>query len=295
MKTNLGVALAASLLLTLTTACTPKGEITSDSSSSVTGSIFVTKVYPTSEGESWTPIKQSTTFFVKGTSLTIQGTCTRGVDKIKVGESGVGGPFYTEVASCQNDGTFTWTKNFTSPIDTTKPLSLVAFDITDAAITDATDSVSAHVDDVVPPDPTITSPNPDPYNGASPTYAVTGTVGGDAVRVVGAYSTSIATTTSFSQNVTLTPGQSHIFNYKAYDLAGNNSPGVDVQIDWNPSISLLVYGNFTGGGAAVDVGTATGFTYETALGQFTLGTHSSTVGPLLLDTGFNFVTNSARQ
>lgn len=301
MKTNLGklAILAASILLTA--ACSKSGTVSSDGSSTVTGSIFATKVYPTSEGENWSAIKQGSTFYVKGTSLTIQGTCTRGVDVIKVGESGTGGPFYTETAACQNDGSFTWTKSFTSPIDTTKPLSLVAFDIDDAAISGATDSVSAHVDDVVPPDPVMTNPaassamSPDAYNGASEIYTVTGTVSGDAIRIVGGYNTDLTPSgANFQEDVTLTSGQTHHFTYRTFDLAGNGSSTIDIYIAWAPSISLLVAGNISGA-ATTDVGNATGFTYEPSATQFATGTTTSTTTTQLLDFGFNFVTNSARQ
>lgn len=299
MRIKLGAALAASLYLTL--ACTAqKGEITSDGSSTVTGSIFATKVYPTSEGENWTAIQQAGTFFVKGTSLSIKGTCTRGVAKIKVGENGTGGPFYSEEATCGNDGFFTWTKDFGTPIDTTKTITLVAFDISDAAITGADDSVSAHVDDTVPPGPTITDPagtsnvSPYTYNGSSPSYLITGTTAGDAVRVVDANGVNIVPSAgSFSQTVPLTAGQSHTFSYRTYDLAGNVSPAEDVYIDWTPSVGLLLSGVFSSGGIVSDG--VTNYSVEQTVFQFTEGEHAPLVSTYVLQTGFNFVTNSARQ
>lgn len=299
MRIRLGAALAASLYLTLS--CTAqKGEITSDGSSTVTGSIFATKVYPTSEGENWTAITQSGTFFVKGSSLSIKGTCTRGVAKIKVGESGTGGPFYSEEATCGNDGSFTWTKSFTSPIDTTKTITLVAFDISDAPISGADDSVSAHVDDVVPPGPTITDPagtssvSPFTYSGSLPQYDITGTVAGDAIRVVDSNGVNIVPSAgSWNQVVPLTAGQSHTFSYRTYDLAGNASPNEDVYIDWSPAVSLLLAGGFASGGIVTDG--VSNYSVEQTSFMFTEGEHAPVVSTYVLQTGFNFVTNSARQ
>lgn len=303
MRINFAAVTTAVLLLTA--ACTPqKGTITSDGSSTVTGSIFATKVYPTSEGENWTAIKSGSTFYIKGTAVTIKGTCTRGVAVIKVGESGPAGAYYSEEATCLDDGSFTWSKTYTGPIDTDKTLSLVAKDVEDNTISGAVDTVDVHVDNVVPPDPVITFVNSDPYtdpliySNASTTVTVHGTVSGDAVRVAGAYSASLTPTgVNWNQDVTLTPGQAHSFGYTAYDLAGNASSTIYANINYTPSIDVLAgkFDTYSGGRTTDTSGSATGWVFEISSAFTTTGTVTSTTSTQQLDTGFNYVTNSARQ
>ncbi len=292
MKIKLGAALAASLYLTI--ACTKSGTISSDGSSTVSGSILVTKVYPTSEGESWTAITSASRFYIKGLALSIKGTCSRGVAEIKVGESGTGGPFYSETASCQNDGSFVWSKTYTGPLDVDKTITLVAYDISDNVITGADDAVDVHVDNVAPTVPVVSTPATSPYthNGADTIFSILGTVSADTVRLTGPYSSTITPTgVNWTHDVTLVPAASLDFTYYAWDLAGNQSAGFTQTIEWNPSLSLLVSGAHPGG---VVVDGVSNYSMESAV-HFVPGTTTDGVSNYELETGFNFVTNSARQ
>jgi len=216
------------------------------------------------------------------------------VDSIKVGEAGVGGAFYAEEATCQNNGTFVWTKTFTGPLDTDKTLTLVAHDITDTAISGANDSVDVHIDNVAPAAPVITTPASTPYTyvGASTTFSIIGTVSADTHQLTGPNSSTITPTgINWTHNVTLTPGASLNFTYYAWDLAGNQSSGFTQTIDWNPSINVLASGAFPGG-SVTDGGTS--FSVESAI-QDLPGVTTGGASSFTLETGFNYVTNSARQ
>lgn len=290
MRTNRLVALATIILMG--SGCTPRGSISSDGSSSTSGSISISKVYPTSEGENWTAITASSRYYIKGLDVTITGTCTRGVSTVKVGESGVGGAYYTEKATCLNDGSFTWNKTYSGPLDADKTLTLVAFDVDDAAMTSATDVVQVHVDNVAPPAPTVTTPASSPftYNGATSLYSIVGTIAGDAVNMTGPSGVTVTPSgANWTHDVTLTPGSSLDFTYYTYDLAGNQSTGTTQTIEWNPSISLLVAGVLPGA-VVTDVGTSyiMEATVEPMVGSTTDGTSL-----FQLLTGLNFQANAA--
>lgn len=289
---KLGLLLALTLLLT---GCPPKGSLSSDGSSSTTGSISVSKTYPTSEGENWTAITSGSRFYIKGLSVTISGSCSRGVSSIKVGESGVGGAYYAETATCLNDGSFIWNKTYTGSVDTDKTLTLVAFDVDDAAISGANDSVQVHVDNVAPPAPTVTAPasSPSTEYGSSANVTISGTIAGDAVTMTGPSGVTITPSgSSWSHGVTLTPGATLSFTYYTYDLAGNQSVGTTQTIQWSPSISLTI-GLFPSGGST-DVVTdgGTSFQLEASVEPM-VGSTTDGTSLFQLLTGLNFQANAA--
>jgi hypothetical protein len=288
-------AFALFLSLTAAAGCTGGGSITgSGDSSSISGSVAVSKVFPTSEGENWTAITASSRYYIKGLDLTITGTCSRGIAKIKVGENGTSAPFYSEEATCLNDGSFTWNKTYTGPLDADKTLTLVAYDIADAQISGSADTVDVHVDNVPPAAVVVTTPgsNPESYTGASATYSIVGTCSADTVKITGPYS-SVTTPSgvNWTHDVTLIPGSTLDFTYYAWDLAGNQSAGFTQQINWTPSLSLLAKGLMPGG---IVTDGASLYSIE-ATGDHNPGESTDGVSLFVLQTGFNFITNSARQ
>lgn len=297
MNNKLG-AFALILSLTSLPGCLGGGggsiEGSGDGSSTITGSVSVSKVFPTADGENWTAITASSRYYIKGLDLTITGTCTRGTAKIKVGEAGVGGAMYSEEATCLNDGSFTWSKTYTGPLDADKTLTLVAYDIDDAQISGSEDTVDVHVDNVAPAAVTFTTPVTSPYthNGASATFSIVGANSADTVKVTGPYSsTTTPTGLTWTHDVTLTPGATLNFDYYAWDLAGNQSAIATQTIQWSPDLSLLVSGGMPGETATDGV---TNFSIE-ATGDHAPGNSSDGVSLFTLDTGFNFITYSARQ
>lgn len=272
--------------------CT-KGSVTGSGTSASTGSLTVTLVYPSSEGESWTPIQSSSRYFIKGLSVSIKGTCSRGIATIKVGESGSGGPFYSETATCLNDGSFTWNKTFTGPLDVDKTLTAVAFDIADLAIASSDVSVDVHIDNVAPAAVVVTTPASSPftYTGASSTYAVSGTCSADTVKITGPGADETPSGTSWSYNVTVIDGASTNYTFYAFDLAGNQSSGTLQTIEWSPTISLLT-SNIVSGGLTTHGGS--GFTLEGS-NESRDGANVHGGSSFNLDFGFNYLTNSARQ
>lgn len=294
MRTNRFFVLSAIAMSIAAVSCTKKGSLTSSSSSVSGGSISANKVYPTSEGENWTAIQVSSRYYIKGLDLSIKGVCSRGIASIKVGESGSSGPFYAETASCGNDGSFTWNKTYTGPLDVDKTLTLVAYGVDDLPISDATDAIDVHIDNVAPPAPTITTPvsSPYTYNGASSIFNIVGSISGDAVTMTGPGGVTVTPSgSSWNHDVTLIQGSSLDFTYYTYDRAGNQSTASTQQIQWNPDISLKV-ADVTPGETVTDAGTS--YTLEASVeavpGSITDG---SSLFELL--TGLNFQTEAARQ
>lgn len=287
------LAAAAAVLTLINASCTKNGTISASGQSSVSGSMTTTAVYPSNSGESWSPIKLGSRYYIKGLDVTVKGTCTRGIASIKVGESGVGGAYYSETATCLNDGSFTWNKSYTGSVDADKTLTIVAFDVDDALIADATTTVDVHVDNVAPAAPVVTTPASTPYthNGATSTFTVIGTCAADTDHLTRGTLTIANSGTSWQNDETLVPGSSVTFTYYAWDLAGNQSAGTPQRIDWSPSLSLLV-GNTVSGANVTDGGTS--FSMESSL-ESNDGTNTHGSSSFKLDYGFNFLTNSARQ
>ncbi|MBY0386289.1 hypothetical protein K2X05_14120 [bacterium] len=282
-----------SLLALLLAGCS-KGSISgSGASSSISGSLSVTAVYPTSAGESWTPIQLSARYYIKGLDLSIKGTCTRGIATVKVGESGSGGPFFTEEATCLNDGSYTWNKTFAGPLESDKTLTVVAFDIQDLPITATITNVDVRVDNVAPAAVVVTTPGSSPhvYNGLTSLFNIIGTCTTDTILITGPSGNITPSAGSWNSSVTVIETAATDYTFYAFDLAGNQSPGTTQTISWTPDLVLLVSSLNPG---AVNTDGGTNFVLE-ASGDSQFGEIVAGIPSFTLDSGFNFITNSARQ
>jgi hypothetical protein len=291
MTNKLSAVLAAFVILS---GCS-KGSVTgSGGSSSLVGSITVSSVYPTSEGSSWTPIQASSRFYIKGLSVSIGGTCSRGIATLKVSESGSGGPFETEVATCLNDGSFVWTKTYTGPLEADKTLTVVAFDIEDLAIGGTATNVDVRVDNIAPAAVAVTTPATSPftYTGASSLYSIIGTCTIDTTLITGPSGNVTPSAGSWNNTVTVIDGASTDYTYYAFDLAGNQSAGTTQTIEWSPDISLMVSGLISG---ARNLDSGTNYVLEGS-GESQDGVTTVHGGSSFsFDAGFNYITYSARQ
>jgi hypothetical protein len=265
--------------------CVPSGSLSSDGSSSSSGSLKISYVYPTSSGTTWTAIKESNRFYIKGTSISIKGTCSGGIGTIQVND---GTSNYSETATCTTDGEYTWTKTYSAGTEINRTLTLTGLDASSAAVSDSSVSVDVRIDDMAPA-PVITSPSATPYtyNGANSTYTIVGTVATDVIRIAGPAGDLTFTAPNFSYAATLVDQSTLNFTFTAYDLAGNVSASTTQQILWNPSVQIMAHTFEAGGTGASGVvgleGTVT-----------TFGTAPAGVGGVTLEATFNFITNSVR-
>jgi hypothetical protein len=278
-------------------ACVKGGSLTSGSSSTTaSGSITLDKVYPTSSGSGWTAIIYANRYYIKGLNLTVTGTCGRGVNSIGASDTVAGA--YTETASCDVNGNYTFQKTYTGSVDSDRTLTLTAYDVDGAALSGATKSVDLHIDNVVPPNPVINTPatgSTYAYNGSDSAMPMGGTCGGDTYQLIGPNSTVISCSGgTWTYTATLVPNSSLDFSFVSYDRAGNNSGTVTQTITWNPDVNLLAAGpksgGFSGSTKVLDSG-GSGITLETTISSYK-GRSTSGTGETL-DTGFNYISNSA--
>lgn len=271
-------------------ACT-KGTVTGTGSSSVSGTISVSKVYPTASGSSWTPITSGSRYYIKGLNLTIEGTCSPGIATIKV-DPGSGN--YTETATCNLSGQFTWNRTYIGAEEGDITLTLTAYDVSDTLITGASASTQVRVDNTAPAAPVVTDPASTPYDyfGSVASYTIQGTVSADTVRLSGPASVTITpVANAWTYSATLVDGSSLGFTFYAYDLAGNQSTGTTQTINWAPSISVKFAGAYPATGSVTHGGTS--YSAEvTAESQPSGATDGGTSYSIL--SGFNSVINKVR-
>lgn len=212
----------------------------------------------------------SNNMYTRTPTVTIVGTCTRGISTISATVSAVTVP---ETATCGSDGTFTWSKVFTSSnpaTGTTYPIVLQALDTDGNAISGATISQSVLVDNTAPstpvPDAAVTSNgstcslNSGVYDctGATGTYTLTGTKSADsetmAVSVIPTTQSqgtlTITSSTTYSFTSTITEGAQVTVTFTGSDHAQNvSASSTPVQVAFLP-VTQLLGGSTIGGGSS---------------------------------------------
>jgi hypothetical protein len=292
---NLMRSLAATALVAaagLIMSCTKGGSLTgSSSSSSISGSLALTSIYPSSTGASWTPIKASNRYYIKGLAVTVVGTCTRGIVTIKANE---GGSNYSETATCGIDGSFTWSKSYTAGSgEGDKTLNFQAYDSTDAAISGALFSQDVRIDNTAPAVPVVTNPASTPftYNGATTLFDIQGNCAADVDHITGPANVTIACSGgTWTYSATLVEGASTAYAFSAWDLAGNQSAGFTQQINWVPTVIMYSAG-VGSGGAPTDGGTS--YSLEATV-DANPGVQTDSFTSYSLKTGFNYIINTVR-
>jgi len=292
---NLMRPLAATALVASTgliMSCTKGGSLTgSSTSSSISGTLGVTSVYPSSTGSSWSPIKAGNRYYIKGLAVTVVGTCSRGIATIKVNE---GGSNYSETATCSVDGTFTWSKSYTAGSgEGDKTLSFQAYDTSDATISGAVVTQDVRIDDTAPTVPVVTTPisTPSTYNGASTSFNIIGTCSTDTDHLTGPANVTIACSGgTWTYTATLVEGASTDYAFQAWDLAGNESAGFTQQIDWIPTVIMYSAG-MGSGGTPTDGGTS--YSLEATVDQ-SPGVQTDSGTSYSLQSGFNYIINTVR-
>ncbi len=292
LNSRLGIALTLSLCAVLFSACTKGGGVTGSEASSVTGSLTLQKTYPTPDGETWTPITAANRFYLHDLSVTVTGTCTRGIDKIRVHEGSLAE--YSQVAICQDDGSWTWNRTFLTAEEGDKTLTFTAYDIAGAVVLGSAVTEDVRVDATAPDVSTlvVTDPGGTPFHnsGVVNTYTIQGTCSADTVRIRdpdGNYIVPVANSWSYVAH--LVEGATLSFTFYAYDLAGNQSAGRLQVIEWAPVAGLLAGGAIPGG-TAVD---ASGMKLEGSV-NVTSGKIQDSGFIFNLFAGFNFIVNKAR-
>jgi hypothetical protein len=293
MKRTLRTILTLSTVTGLASAmlgCTGGGGVSSSGSSSETGTMSVEKVFPSSAGESWTAITSSNRYYIKGLDLTIKGSCTRGIAKIKVNE---GGPDYAEEATCLVDGTFTFNKTYLTGQQGDKTLVLTAYGNDNLAVSGATDSVQVRIDNTAPAAPVVTTPasTPHSYTGSSLTFTVNGTAAADVTNMTGPGGVAVSLTgVNWTYDATLVEGASTSYTFYAFDLAGNQSAGTTQVVQWNPSISVLASDVSPGGRST----SAASYVLESSLSFDSTGSNINMGTGYNLESGIIQITNTVR-
>ena len=287
-------ALLIAVVGSVVMSCTKGGGITDGGGGAAVGSgvVVITDTYPTSAGNTWTPITSAGRIYIKGLDLTVTGTCTRGIATIKVNE---GAADYTEVGTCADDGSFTFNKVYTAITgEGDKTLHLTAYDASGLPISGATATQDVRIDNTAPAVPVVTLPATSPYshNGAVGTYNITGTiVAGDAVKVTGPGGVVITPSgANWNYTATLTAGASLNFTFYAWDLAGNQSAGVTQTILWSPAVLMYASGVISGG-PVTDGGTS--YKMESSSDPMPAKATDGFSSYSVL-TGFNYIINTVR-
>jgi hypothetical protein len=276
-------------------ACTKGGSITSSSTgSTVSGTLAITSIYPTASGSTWTPIVSSGRYYIKGLQLTLQGTCSTGTNNIQVNE---GGSNYSETATCDVNGYWTWNKIYTSGSgEGDKTLTIAGYDINNLQVQGASTTQQVRIDNTAPNQPVITSPASSPYiySSGTPSFNIVGTcsVDTDHITLTGPLISPSPLTVAcaggaFSDTVPLTPGSGQSFTFYAWDLAGNQSPGTVQTINYTPTLNLTM-GNFSGAR-----GVSGGHVLESS-SDFVPGDSTSGASKPIIDVGFNYIINQER-
>jgi hypothetical protein len=253
-------------------------------------SIGITNVYPSSQAATFATPTSASRYYVKGLSASIKGTCSRGVATIKVNE---GGPDYTETASCQNDGSFVWSKTYSGAQEGDKTLSLSAYDVAGVVIAGVTASTTVRIDNTAPAATTLVSPASSPYDytGSASTYTIQMTGAADVFKVLGPASVQLTfNSPNFEHIVPLVPGSTSTYTFYAYDLAGNQSTGTSVQIGYVPSADLKIGGAYLGGPVTDGVSL---YKVESTVAPESNRTIDSGTS-YILETGFNYIMNQVR-
>jgi hypothetical protein len=275
--------------------CTKGGSISSSgTASSGGGGITITLVYPSTSGAGWTPITLAGRYYIKGTRLTVTGNCDRGVDSIRVDE---GAGDYAEEATCEANGTFTWTKtNYAGQSD--KTLTFEGFDVNDVAIAGATATINVRMDNVAPAAVVVTDPATNPYQhtGMTASYDIDGTCDADTYRIATDGGVDITPAgVNWTYTVALTQGSSLNFEFYARDLAGNIAGVFTQTIEFAPEIvPLFATANVTAGGMVNGTG---GFKLEASMAWHPDQQDSTTpagAAAFNLETGLNNTANKHR-
>ncbi len=293
------MSLFASLV---TLSCTGGGGISAGGGTSVAGgTVTISLVYPTAAGPSWTPIIASNRTYILGLDVTVSGVCTRGVDTVQFSE---GGTLFAEIATCPEDGNFTWSKSFTGPLDADKTLTATAYDVTGAIITGSDKTFNVHIDNVAPLTPVISTPSAGAatytYTGSNATLDITGTCAVDVDHINGpnALVPIACSAGAWTYTVTLIPGGQVSNTFRAVDLAGNISSGITKIIQFTPAMDLIGPGVISGGHFTDSSGGGSPLTLESAVDIYPAATISNTAtspNPSFdLLTGFNSITNEVR-
>jgi hypothetical protein len=258
-------------------------------------SITIVNIYPTSEGSSWvasgTKTDATGRIYVKGNSVSVLGTCSRGVSNVKVS---VAGSFYDESATCGETGTFVWTKSFSSSSEADYTFDIIPFLADGTALSNAAISKNLRVDDSAPSAPAITAPSSSGSFSATgnPDVTISGTVSSDTIFLMGPSSTEVSVSSSaWTAPVVLIPDSSTVYNFYSYDRAGNQSAAGSIAISYTPSLFLKSAGAYIGNSNVSDSGT--NYSLESTISFVPLySTDSGT--SYSLDTGLNRVINQVR-
>jgi hypothetical protein len=213
--------LISSVAILALTHCPGGGGSISGTGGTITGTITINKAYPTSAGPSWTPITFGGRYFIKGLSVTISGICARGIAAVEVNDGVTTFP----PINCSN-AAFSFSHTYTAPEEGDKTVTINGLDMTNTPIGGVTSSVNIRIDNTAPNAPVVTTNGGANYAVNSAALTVNGT---DDVDTQSVTSSSSGTVTAapgsgtFSQNATLNPGETRIFTFTAWDLAGNAS------------------------------------------------------------------------
>lgn len=275
--------------------CTKKKSKSSSSNSDGSGEAAPTaigglKAFPTSQGVTWTPIQSADRYYIKGLDLTVSGVCTGNVATIKVDE---GGTPYSESATCDKSGSFSWNKIFTSSEEGDKTLTFTAYDVDGLALFGITAVLAIRIDNTAPTAPVITAPASSSFQqtDSNGVYTIMGTATSDVTKLTGPGGAEITVSGGvWSYDAILVDGSSLDFSFYTFDLAGNQSAATTQTILWRPTISVPVAGSFPGD-SATDSGT--NFKIEASAHQSS--SSSTDVGSnFTLETGFNYLINKVR-
>lgn len=288
-----------------------KGAVTANGgSASNSGSLTVTKVFPTSAGSNWSPITTISPlrYYIKGLSLSIIGVCSPGISYIKV-NSGSG--YYSDLAYCDLAGVFTWNRTL-SPTDfPSNPaleddftMTVDGFDVTDAAFTGASTSVNIRVDNVAPSTPAYITPSSATYvhqaSTSSINFAVSNTASTDTMRIVRAGLNQAMNYNSglnrWEYSDTLVLNSSTLYQFVATDKAGNSAPALPMTVIWSPDASFPVTGVYSAVNEPLfyDGPGSSDYNMEATMDE--LGDTSVSTGPPLryLDLGFSKMVEELR-
>ena len=214
-------------------------------------------------------------------TLTVTGTCSRGIDHVVVNingvDSGTPGPCVAQV--------YTWV--YTVPGDGTYPISVAPVTGAGTILGSAAFIKELLVKVTPPSNPVITTNGGANFTTTQNTFTLNGTVSSDTqtMSTNDNGTLTLVPGTSFSYAGTISDGQTKTITFNAYDLLLNKSGGTSIKISYIANLGIQ-YSNISGAGIiAPKVGTVSNLVSVSSDGITSANTMTSPGTGLKLMTG----------
>jgi hypothetical protein len=192
--------------------------------------------------------------YAKSRTITFTGTCSRNIKSLVIKVDSVTSS--TPPTCAKDTGDFSWSHSFGADLTSTiEFIPVLLADGNESPTNTLTKTIV--VDTVAPADPAITTNGGANINISVPTVTLNGTTSADTNSVttndLGTLSLNTAADT-FQLDTSLTVNQTKTISFTAYDLAGNASGSVSIQVTYVSAGSILLkVADFSGTGISAPI------------------------------------------